>query len=438
LMTEQAPEIVAAADVSPVSPKPIHTAATSPALVPSLQDRADTLDVAYLDSLTTAPFPFVTMRATPATDPSANAGGQQQSSLVSDTIVVRGDGSSDGFQDENEDIDEESLDAYGEEDNDEQDDAEAADLPSGQVQHEAESGNGLETETTAPQSGVSEASSESMINTPSNTSSPATADLVKSESPAALASPPAVPQTVAGPTESQPTGSPNANEASNPEPQIKGEASDLSAAAAATPTSAVHSQDGSDKVDIQKLVDDITAKAIASSSAAATSQALPEATTSSTAPATSSMTLPQSSSLPPKPVIPQQAGQPGARPEDFHPFQSRGPNSTHAPPPIPMQGVSHSKTTYLSATGAPGTTADGVSSLPPPPPPQTFSGATDGYASLPNVLSMPSSSNTQREALLGAQLQQAWETFEADEKRYMTEAKWERFPDKSRIFIGES
>jgi hypothetical protein len=33
--------------------------------------------------------------------------------------------------------------------------------------------------------------------------------------------------------------------------------------------------------------------------------------------------------------------------------------------------------------------------------------------------------------------QQTWESFQADEKRYMTEAKWERFPDGSRIFIGE-
>jgi hypothetical protein len=33
--------------------------------------------------------------------------------------------------------------------------------------------------------------------------------------------------------------------------------------------------------------------------------------------------------------------------------------------------------------------------------------------------------------------QRAWERFLSDERQYMTEAKWDRFPEGSRIFIGE-
>jgi broad specificity phosphatase PhoE len=38
----------------------------------------------------------------------------------------------------------------------------------------------------------------------------------------------------------------------------------------------------------------------------------------------------------------------------------------------------------------------------------------------------------------GSSIKQLWEQFQADEKRYTSEAKWERFPEGSRIFIGES
>jgi hypothetical protein len=35
-----------------------------------------------------------------------------------------------------------------------------------------------------------------------------------------------------------------------------------------------------------------------------------------------------------------------------------------------------------------------------------------------------------------AEYQRQWDQFMADERQYMSEAKWDRFPEGSRIFIG--
>lgn len=433
-MTEQTPEVVAAADVSPVSPKPIHTSATSPALVPSLQDHAATLDVTYLDSLTTAPFPFVTMPATRAAQPAANAGDVgHSSSPLSGTIVVHGEGTPEGSQDEDEGVDEESLAVYGEEDDVKQDNA------GSQAQRVAESGNGngngTETATTAAEPDVSEASSESMINTPSASPSSDSNVQMKTASPTANLSS-AEPQTAVTSAHNGADTQDDPNSESQPIADQLAAASNSAAAATPDPAADEHIQ-GSGNVDVQKLVDQIAAKAVElPSSDAVTSQTPHEAVTFSAQPATTAINLPQSSSLPPKPVITQQAGQPRARPEDFHPFPSRG------PPPMPMQGVVHSQAashgniSYLTAN-APGTASLAAASLPPPPQ-KSFNSGAQPFAPLPNVLAVPGPGTSHREGLHGAQLQQAWDSFQADEKRYMTEAKWERFPDGSRIFIGES
>lgn len=455
LMTEQTPEIVAAVDVSPVSPKPVHIAATSPALVPSLQDHAATLDVAYLDSLTTAPFPFVTMPATSPANPSATTADVPKSSTVSDTIVVRGDeeSSDDGSQEGGDEaIDDESLDAYGEDDDEQQD--VAGSPQASHVAHVAESATGAgidtEAETAVAQPDVTEASSESMINTPSSTSFQDSNVVMKSESPTGVPSHPTEPERTIASLDGS-SNPPDVTGSPKPESQTIVDSSvAASDATAAADISATKHEEDSIAVDIQKLVDDITARAVESSSSAASptetatsaAQAPPETAASPPKQAAPSIGLPQPSSLPPKPVIPEQAGQPGSRPEDFHPFQSRGSSNSLGHPPMPMQGVVHSHTasngsiSYVAAAAAPGTATDGVSSLPPIPP-TSFNSGSQPYAPLSHVSSVPGPDASQRQGLHGAQLQQAWETFQADEKRYMTEAKWERFPDNSRIFIGE-
>lgn len=464
-MTEQAPEIVAHADLSPASPKPIHTTSTSPALIPSLQDRADTLDVAYLDSLVPPAFPFVTMPAAPK-PASSN---EDETMEVADTIVVGGEDYSNEDEDDYElsdddaDVDDESLDAYGEEEEDsaEQEDQSTTVDASAQDQNMdvVESGNGdgapattsgskeetKETTTTQPdEADVSETSSISLISDSPPSSEPDT--LMKSASP--VAHPSAVntpssrnpPQTEDESTQEQQQRSPSATVAlssASPAQAAAGES-------ASAPDAASEEQENSTNggtIDLQKLVDDITARAAEGSSD--TTSAKPDSILSSShnslptaqpaaAPAPS-LTIPPSSSLPAKPAVAQQPGQSGPRPEDFHPFSSRGHNNSHAPPSLP----GHSATTgngipnggvYMA--GAPGTTTESMSSLPPHPHHSGFNGSQTSHSS---AQAIPGP-----DGLQGAQLQQAWDAFQADEKRYMTEAKWERFPDNSRIFIGES
>ncbi|KAB5518717.1 RNA recognition domain-containing protein [Coniochaeta sp. 2T2.1] len=456
-MTDQTPEVVAAVDVSPVSPKPIHTSATSPALVPSLQDHAATLDVAYLDSLTTAPFPFVTMPSTRARNPSNPANSavtaaqdsSPQSSPAADTIVVRGeeeedDDHSDDSHHEDALIDEESLDAYGDDDDQHQDDGpqhgRAAESTTGVT-------NGTLTETTlAAQPDVTEASSESMINTPSANSTPDSNVVMKSESPAVAPSQPSeLEGGVVSADRATENPAPQGDSQVEPEPQKTLDSSTAAASdAPAPPANAAFVKQEEDPIaiDIQKLVNDITAANAAASSPATTapSQAAVEAPSVPVKQENPSISLPQPSSLPPKPVFPREAAQPASRPQDFHPFPSRGANNSHAAPSMPMQGVVHSQAapsgnSPYTAGAAPGTAAGAVSSLPPIPPAPLNNGP-QAYPSLPNAASVPGSVGSRRGVLHGAQLQQAWELFQEDEKRYLTEAKWERFPENSRIFIG--
>jgi hypothetical protein len=196
--------------------------------------------------------------------------------------------------------------------------------------------------------------------------------------------------------------------------------------------------DDDSAVDIQKLVDDITARAAASS----TSTSIPPQSGSppptSQLPLSSSLNVSQPASLPPRPTLAHQPGQPISRPEDYHPFQLQTPNA-HAPPASGPPGVPTTPQavppgTYMAA-GPPGTNGDAMSSLPPPPSasfnaPQSFTSLAPGQPTSPPA--GISAADTHH-----FQAQQTWETYQADEKRYLTEAKWERFPDGSRIFIGE-
>lgn len=446
------PEIVAHADLSPASPKPIHHTSTSPALIPSLQDTADTLDVAYLDSLVPPTFPFVTM-------PSENPPVSNPEEVVAGDDYIEPDAE---MSDVLSDIDDESLDAYeGEGDQKEAGTTGDADA-SAQTQNEdgdensnsnnastTDTGNkGAEISTTQPdeaEDDVSDTSSLSIINDSPPTSEPNT--LTKGES---IAVHPSTADAQPSDSASQPKEQPSTKIQQQQPSTITTEtppkspahgatsasASDFPPAAAPAPESASapfpEQQDNkadNGTIDIQKLVDDITSRAAEASSEATSTQSKPNSSpslNSSTAPiaataSTPSLTIPPSSSLPAKPASVQPLSQ---RPEDFHPFAARGYNSSHA---SSLSGQSNAGHTNGGAyiAGAPGT-----ASLPPHPrssgyngsqPPQPGDQASYGHG-----------------ALHGAQLEQAWEAFQADEKRYLTEAKWEKFPESSRLFIGRS
>lgn len=187
--------------------------------------------------------------------------------------------------------------------------------------------------------------------------------------------------------------------------------------------------DGSGAIDIQKLVDSITARAAETSATSVENPPSlpaphdPSLPTQGPAPLSSSLPLAPSSSLPAKPIV---ARQTGPRPEDFHPFPSRGHNNSQSIASQPGQVISAGNGIPRAAAYVGG--APAASSLPPHPHYPAFNTSQGS----PAVAQFPPGPD----GLHGAALQQAWEQFQADEKRYMTEAKWERFPENSRIFIG--
>ncbi len=162
------------------------------------------------------------------------------------------------------------------------------------------------------------------------------------------------------------------------------------------PSAAAPSNDdaSSNEVDLQKLVETISARAAesASSSAREDPSGFPQH------PAALNPSPAASSSLPPKPLASQMP-------------------SLQAPAHPPRE----------------------ISSLPerPPSPLQSL-----------NSPSLPSNVYARHTQDAGAFVagtnvtqpnhQQTWEEYEADEKRYMADGRWDKFPDGSRIFVGTS
>ncbi|KAI5462301.1 hypothetical protein BGZ63DRAFT_354464 [Mariannaea sp. PMI_226] len=178
----------------------------------------------------------------------------------------------------------------------------------------------------------------------------------------------------------------------------------------------------SNSTDIQRLVADLTAHAEPNpSDDVSASKTEPVAGTNT------SSALPSAASLPPRPPLPHVASQ--SYISQHNPSDSSSSvQASAAAPPTPGQ-----PSTYVAA-GAPGLAPDALGSLPaiaatglnvptaitsmtaPPYPPQTPAYATDRSQD--------------------ADYQQQWDQFMADERQYMSEAKWDRFPEGSRIFIG--
>ncbi|KAK3941350.1 putative splicing factor, arginine/serine-rich 6 [Diplogelasinospora grovesii] len=443
-MSEQSPEVVATADLSPLSPAPISAQASSPALVPKLQDHADTLDVASLDHPPVPALPSWTSFTMPP---------EMETTDISDTIVVGGDDSDDS-QGESDN----SFDAYGEDEDEEVEEHQEvepkADNDSNEVDDYARTFDSPaaqdEIEVDGAQPDVSRAS-ESMISSDAP-------DLLKPQS---LAAPISVPSS-SSPDTSRANGGPlqglstsqsepaaavhaptsespsNAPVVSAPEP-----VTEASAEAAAPlvspssahvpvphPTSAAAEDDAT--IDIQKLVDEITARAAAAASASSTStSALTAETTqtpSQTVPGALNVTNSASSTLPPKPTaVPQ-----------IPPYQPSAANANaHAPPTAPNPSASPTtpRGTY-TAGGAPGTASNAVSSMSPPPSAFLNGGQAQSPSSLTNAHHMPTAGGAPGDNIYAPASNQTWEAFLAEEKRYTTEARWERFPEGSRIFVG--
>ncbi|KAG6011045.1 hypothetical protein E4U21_000076 [Claviceps maximensis] len=181
--------------------------------------------------------------------------------------------------------------------------------------------------------------------------------------------------------------------------------------------SRVLEQQNSSSLDIQKLVADLTAQSDDAKPdhdpAALSVESEPPTGSASLS---SSTALPSPSSLPPRPPQPYSVSPSYAA--QHHPL---GANS-HASAAHPNSGQPSS----FHGGNAPGTSTDSVASLPPPP-----------HNSM-NVLSYSAQSTTGYSSDQGhdVEYQRQWDQFMADERQYMSEAKWDRFPDGSRIFIG--
>ncbi|KAI1259691.1 hypothetical protein F5Y18DRAFT_289699 [Xylariaceae sp. FL1019] len=158
-----------------------------------------------------------------------------------------------------------------------------------------------------------------------------------------------------------------------------------------------------DPTDIQALVDTITARAAA---ADATRDPMNQESTTS-------VTFPQNMSLPPKPPISQQPpSQPLGRSEDavtYPPDGSQLPRSMQ----FPSNASQHmsSLESHSSATVVP-------------------------RSSLPTEHAYPATVNDQNHTNSPISQKKRWENFLQDERKYVSEAKWDRFPDGSRIFVG--
>ncbi|KAI1870362.1 uncharacterized protein JN550_005290 [Neoarthrinium moseri] len=378
LMTDHQPEITATADLTPESPKPINL--SSPMAVPTLQDQADSLS---------------TMGLSPTLDRAAPAGTANEAHVPPSVPSTAQDLSSSSTNDA---LTRDAVDAS---------------QSQAEYTENADEGLGLgqSTQTDAEHTRNSDASNPSSGNAeqdaPSSDSNAVTSEAVDANAANRDAS-------ILQPDQASTSGqdpTPSALAPSHPQPAQDATESDATAmpaetspqdqSAAATSASNDASSTG-EGIDIQALVDKITA-----SSAAA------EPTTEAINPTTPGGASAQSS-LPPKPPASQQPSAADLRAEEIRRFPS------NVAQPL-QQGTSMSY-----SYPAPGTVADAPGYNPSQvyADPGASMSITPQYGVSPTSATNPQSSS------------QRWDDFLKEERKYVSEAKWDRFPDGSRLFIG--
>jgi hypothetical protein len=206
-------------------------------------------------------------------------------------------------------------------------------------------------------------------------------------------------------------------------------------------------------IDIQQLLDNITATAALNAPNAANTTPTSAISSSPNFLPPGSLGLPAHASLPPRPQITQKppmhpayASQDDIRkyhagPPGFPPPQL----SSYRPPGVPASIV---------AAGAPGTSTDPRNALPPPPSasfqpaPSIATPPSLTHISYPQnhrlpVQDRPANSIETADADDDAEIswspavQKLYDEFLADERMYVSEGLWDRFPAGSRLFIGQ-
>ncbi|KAK1982241.1 RNA recognition domain-containing protein [Colletotrichum cereale] len=413
---EATPEFEAtAADLSPYCPSPLHSAA--PAVVPALQDTADILDAMSTSAQTNgvahggvdafAPAPVV-------------------ASVPTDSYAFADSGDANG--DDNDDVD--SLDdAYGEEEETDTDKVQER-----QVEPDAGEDDYLKIFDSPPRDADEDGADQDDV-------SKAPESMHYSAASASLTSPPqGVPPPVADSSSARAAAAAAAADQSstNPAPSTTATAHQGADLSAPNSTASIaesnarndNAPEDDHAADISRLVAEMTGQTSESSAG----QSPAGSTQNHDAQSSSNLNPSASATLPPRPPMPQQTAS-TFPPEDYRGFHQQN-GAPQAPsnmtaPPTPGQ-----PSTYVSAgaPGAPGTTSDAFGGLPPPP-------ATGLNAAVP-ITSMTAppypnhAGHAANEPDETTDRQKHWDTFVNDERRYMADAKWDRFPDGSRIFIG--
>ncbi|KAJ6790403.1 hypothetical protein PWT90_10464 [Aphanocladium album] len=351
---QQEPEIHAtAANLSPVSPSPVHTAA--PLVVPALQDTVDTIE-AMVAAVADAPDPV----AEPVTNPTNETAQDDfvDDDSFDDAYAEEGDGpqppaaTESGDQDPNDDY------------------AKMFDSPVGSDQEEEDQDASVDV-SAAPASTVSNAQPIPTQNDAASSSVSSSGDHSPQNASGAPASQPAA-QTHAGHDANVPaleatnsTDVPLADAQPEAQPPLQSEPSS----------------------NLNPHVDE-------SHVATHSTDAQPDIQSNTTSGNASPATLTSTSSLPPRPPVPQTAAHSYSQPSVLGSLQ----------PP-------------QTTAGAPGTT-DTTDS---------FHGNSAPHTT--HTASTPAGQSRD-------EYQGLWDQFMADERQYMSEAKWDRFPEGSRLFIG--
>lgn len=408
----------ATANLSPVSPSPVHTAASL--VVPALQQTVDTIDAMVA---ATAALPNGVADA-PVVDPSLATAGETDD-------IVDDDSFGDAY---GEDTEEMAVEPPRQEIVDNNDDyAKTFDSPIGP-------GEGEDQEPEHVSSVPRESNENPSLLSDHLTSRPSDVSHVAADS---SASAPAAQNPSVSAV--QPEAGPEPASAAVPQP---GDAQAASIPPVAQPTlpgadPTKQDPENSSSVDIQQLVADLTAHPAEPSPgnpdptpASASTADVPAASSNPSPPSTSTLSsnitattttaLPLSSSLPPRPPLPQVAPQSYAS-QHHPPGTNSNVSATAGVPPAPGQPSS------FAIAGAPGISTEAPGTLPPPPatamnPPAAAASINPSYASNPPGYPVDRAHD--------AEYQRQWDQFMADERQYMSEAKWDRFPEGSRIFIG--
>lgn len=369
------PELVATADLSPQSPKPINL--SSPASVPALQDQADNLSTMTLS-------------------PSESLAAAGVTSIINQHLSAIGSDQSLGQVDNNASVANPDPTTAVASSHD------AGAQQTGEPDHEEEDDYAKDFDSPVPSTDDTGLHGE----VAGTDGAAGDHDRLKSEFTANAP----VGEQIAPTATSAPTSQPTTE-------NIQANAITSPSTGPQNPSTAEESKqllNEDDAIDIQALVDNITASnpvAVPNEQAATLpSEMNPEVVSSEVL----------QSSLPPKPPVSQQPSAAGAMLNDIHQFQ---PVSNGTPANlIPASGMPY---TYQPNGASAATQGFAAPDAYPPGVPGPYAAQYDSSAA--PIAHVQNLNQPQR-----------YDEFLKEEKKYVSEAKWDRFPEGSRLFIGKS